>query len=180
MIVRRFAFVLVLVFATLPLSGCGYSLSGRGSFLPAYIKSIGVPQFTNLTSVANIETRITERVRAELAGRGRYTVDARQTGVDAVLTGEITALNLTPAALNAQQQTSRYVLTMVAHVELRDLKTNKVLWANPGLQFSDQYDVSTSASAQDPGAFLRNDVNAFERLATEFARSVVSAMLEAF
>jgi hypothetical protein len=29
--------------------GCGYSLAGRGSFLPAYIKRIGVPQFTNNT-----------------------------------------------------------------------------------------------------------------------------------
>ena len=32
-------------------AGCGYSLAGRGSFLPAYIKTIGVPQFTNQTSI---------------------------------------------------------------------------------------------------------------------------------
>jgi hypothetical protein len=30
-------------------SGCGYTLAGRGSTLPATIKSIGIPQFTNRT-----------------------------------------------------------------------------------------------------------------------------------
>ena len=39
--------------------------------------------------------------------------------------------NLAPAAFNEQQQASRYVLTLVARVELRDVKANKVLWANP-------------------------------------------------
>jgi hypothetical protein len=29
------------------LPGCGYSLAGRGSFLPDYIKVIGVPTFAN-------------------------------------------------------------------------------------------------------------------------------------
>ena len=35
--------------------GCGYSLAGRGSFLPAYIKTIGVPQFTNRTAVFDLD-----------------------------------------------------------------------------------------------------------------------------
>lgn len=164
----------------LPLSGCGYSLSGRGSFLPAYIQSIGVPLFANATSVPDVETRITDRVRSELSGRGRYRVFPERTGVDALLVGEITGISLTPAAFDAQQQATRYVLTLVARIELTDLKTNKVLWSNPGMQFSEQYDVSTVSSALDPGAFLRNDVNALDRLASEFARAAVSAMLEAF
>ncbi|SVE39014.1 uncharacterized protein METZ01_LOCUS491868, partial [marine metagenome] len=28
-------------------SGCGYALAGRGSFLPDYIETIGVPMFGN-------------------------------------------------------------------------------------------------------------------------------------
>ena len=32
-------------------SSCGYSLAGHGSFLPAYIKTIGVPTFVNRTVV---------------------------------------------------------------------------------------------------------------------------------
>ena len=95
-------------------------------------------------------------------------------------TGEITGVTLVPAAFNDQQQATRIVLTLVARVELRDIKANKVIWGNPSMQFSEQYDVSNTSSATDPNAFLRNDVNALDRLASEFARAVVSAMLEAF
>ena len=72
------------------------------------------------------------------------------------------------------------MLTLVARLELRDVKANKVIWSAPGMQFSEQYEVSTASSAGDPNAFLRQDVNALDRLASEFARAVVSAMLEAF
>ena len=55
------------------LSGCGYSLAGRGSFLPASIKVIGVPLFTNNTNISELERRVTDKVRAEFAGRGKLT-----------------------------------------------------------------------------------------------------------
>ena len=171
---------LVAGLAAFSLPACGYSLSGRGSFLPASIRIIGVPLFTNVTSVYEIERPVTDRVRAELIGRGRWTVKPDAENVDALLTGQIAAANLTPAAFNEQQQATRLVLTLVARLELRDVKANKVIWSAPGMQFSEQYEVSTSSSAGDPNAFLRQDANALQRLASEFARAVVSAMLEAF
>jgi hypothetical protein len=166
--------------AALALPGCGYSLSGRGSFLPASIRIIGVPLFKNSTSLFEIEQKVTDKVRAELAGRGRWTVNPTSDGADALLSGEITNANLAPAAFNEQQQATRLVLTIVSRVELRDVKANKVIWANPGMQFAETYDISTTNSVLDANAFLRNDVNALDRLASEFARAVVSAMLEAF
>jgi hypothetical protein len=161
-------------------SGCGYSLAGRGSFLPAYIKTIGVPQFVNHTAVFEIERRITEQVRTELLGRGRYDIKPDRTGVDAVLLGEVTAIGIAPAAVNEQQQATRYTVTLIAKVEFRDLKTDKVLWTNPAMTFSEQYPVTSTATATDPNAFLGQNVNALERLVSEFARAVVSAILEAF
>ena len=53
-------YALVIGLAVLAQSGCGYSLAGRGSFLPAYIKRIGVPQFTNNTSVFDLDRQVTE------------------------------------------------------------------------------------------------------------------------
>jgi hypothetical protein len=166
--------------AAVSLPACGYSLSGRGSFLPASIKVIGVPLFTNVTSVYEIERPVTDRVRAELIGRGRWTVKPDIEAVDATLIGQIAAANLTPAAFNEQQQATRLVLTLVARLELKDVKANKVIWSTPGMQFSEQYEISTSNSANDANAFLRQDANALDRLSSEFARAVVSAMLEAF
>jgi len=68
-------------------SGCGYTLAGRGSALPASIKTIGIPMFTNRTSVFNLETTLTQKVRAEFAGRGKYEMVPSASGVDALLTG---------------------------------------------------------------------------------------------
>jgi len=157
---------------------CGYSLAGRGTFLPAHIKSIGVPTFTNLTSVADIDRRITDRVRAELVGRGRYKVEITNTGVDAVINGEITSINFMPSAWDDQRQATRYVLVLTAKIEFRDVASNKVLWSNPSLQFREEY--SDIGRATDPNAFFGQDVNALDRVAIEFARTLVSAILEAF
>jgi hypothetical protein len=174
------AFAAVAVAAALLVSGCGYSLAGRGSFLPAYIKIIGVPQFVNLTSIPDVDRRVTERVRSELIGRGKWTVRTETIGVDAILSGEVTAITITPAAFNTEQQATRYAATLIARVEFKDLKANKVLWANPAMQYREEFDVNTSTTAVDPSAFFGQDLNALERMATEFARSVVSAILEAF
>jgi Lipopolysaccharide-assembly len=162
------------------LPGCGYSLAGRGAFLPDYIQTIGVPLFTNNTSVFDVERQLTDAVRTELIGRGRYKVESTATGVDAVLSGEIASITLTVAGFTNQQQASRQVLTLIARVELRDLKTDKVLWTNPALQMAETYDLTNTTTPDDPNAFLRQDSNALARLSQEFARTVVSAMLEAF
>jgi lipopolysaccharide assembly LptE-like protein len=177
--VSRAVSVILLVAAALA-SGCGYSLSGRGAFLPAHIKSIGVPMFINNTPVFEIEQKITAKVLAELIGRGRYEVKPNRDKVDAVLTGDILGIAIAPAAFNDQQQATRYAITLVAKIEFRDLTTDKVLWANPLMVFSEQYDVTTTQTALDPNAFLGQNVNAMERLASEFARTVVSAILESF
>lgn len=170
------AVLAIAIAAALP--GCGYSLSGRGSFLPTYIKVIGVPMFTNSTTVFDVEKRITERVVAEFIGRGKYKIEPTNTGVDGLLTGDISSITLAPAAFTADRQASRYVLTLTARIEFKDLKANKVLWSNPAMQFREEFDITTDVN--DPSAFFGQDANALERVSTEFAKSVVSAILEAF
>jgi hypothetical protein len=177
---RRLSRLIVLAWIAAALSACGYSLSGRGSFLPTYIKRIGVPTFVNRTAIPDLDRQLTERVRTELISRGRWTIVPEETGVDALLKGEIGALTLTPAALNAQNQATRYALTVFVNVEFRDLKANKVIFANPSMQFREEYDTSVAGNTGDAGAFLQQDANALERLANVFARNLVSAMLEAF
>jgi hypothetical protein len=176
---HRVSALAVLSAFALASSGCGYSLAGRGSFLPTYIRTIGLPMFVNNTPVFEVERTITERVRAELIGRGRYEVKPDRTAVDAVLIGEILNIGLAPSAFNQQQQATRYAITIVAKIEFRDLKTDKVLWQNPAMAFTEQYDVTTT-TALDAAAFLGQNQNAVERLASEFARTIVSAILEAF
>lgn len=173
--------VLLATPALLASSACGYSLAGRGSFLPDYIKVIGVPTFANRTTLFSLETQMTEKVRAELIGRGRYRIVPETQGVDAVLTGEVTSVTMTPLSISSQQLATRYNLTMTARVELRDQRENKVLWENPNLIFRQEFDATGSGqTAVDPAAFFGQDQNALDRMTTEFSRSIVSAILEAF
>lgn len=169
--------IALLVLAT---TSCGYTLAGRGSFLPEYIRTIGVPLFQNNTAVFEVEQKITEKVRAEFIGRGKYRVMPDTTGVDAVLNGTISSISFAPASFTQEQQASRYVFTLTANIQFRDLKTDKVLWENPSLVFREEYEVTTGASAVDVSAFFGQESNAVDRIATDFAKSVVSSILEAF
>ena len=175
---RTFAVAAALA-AILLESGCGYTLSGRGSFLPAYIHRIGIPLFGNSSSVFDLDRIVTERVRSEFIGRGKYTIVPDATGVDAVLTGTITGVFLTPVSFNSAQQATRYALIMSASVEFKDLQAGKVIWNNPSMQYREEFALNPT-NALDTTTFLGQNQNAEQRMADTFARSLVSAILEAF
>jgi hypothetical protein len=173
--VVKHAVAVLLLLAT---AACGYSLAGRGSFLPSHIQTIAVPQFVNESTVFDVERRVTERVVAELVGRGRYKVVTGNEPRDAVLEGTILSITSTPAAPNNQQLATTYAVVMTARVQFRDLKQNKVLWSNDAMQFREEYPVT--GTVLNPTLFFGQDVNALERMASEFARTLISAILEAF
>lgn len=161
-------------------AGCGYALAGRGSFLPSYIQTIGIPPFVNRTTVFNLETQLTDKVRSEFIGRGKYQILPEAGDADALLTGEVSSVSIVPASFSAQQLASRYVINMTARVELKDLRENKVLWENPSLVFRQDYEAQSGTNALDPSAFFGQDTNALDRMSSDFARTIVSAILEAF
>lgn len=161
-------------------AGCGYALAGHGAYLPAYVKTIGIPIFVNSTTVFNIETLLTEKVRREFIGRGKYTILPQETDVDAVLRGTVTSIRVDPISLAQNQLASRYTIMMTARIELRDTRANTLLWENPSLVFRQDYEASSGANAADAAAFFGHETNALDRLSDEFARAIVSAILEAF
>ena len=160
-------------------SSCGYALAGHGSSLPASIKTIGIPVFVNSTTVFNVETLLTDKVRREFIGRGKYQVEPEARNVDAVLSGTITSITATPVSFAATQLASRYTITMTARIELREAK-GTLLWENPSLVFRQEYEASSGSNATDAAAFFGHEINALDRLSEEFARAIVSAILEAF
>ena len=161
-------------------SGCSYSLAGRGSFLPEYIETIGIPLFTNNTVFFDVEDVLTDSVRSEFIGRGKYRVVPDATDVDAVLSGEILNISIVPSGFTADQLVSRYTATVTSKIEFRDLTDDTILWENPSLVFKEVYDVTNVTSGQDPNAFFGQNVNALQRLSGNFARTVVTSVLEAF
>ena len=109
-------------------SGCGYALAGRGSFLPAYIRTVGIPQLENRTTFA-VEQVLTEQVRVEFIGRGKYDIRPDIAGADAVLTGELSSFSAQPVGFTDQQLASRYLFTIVMRVQFTDARSGEVLWS---------------------------------------------------
>lgn len=162
-------------------SGCGYTLAGRGSFLPDYIETVAIPMFGNDTTVFEVEQILTQEVRTAFISRGSYRVQTEEAGADAALTGTITDVRIAPASFSADQQASRYVFTLSASIEFRDLTTNEVVWDDPQMVFSDEYDVvSGVGDVASVSTFFGQQANTVDRLAVDFAATVVSSILEAF
>lgn len=172
--------LLTSVFAGLLSAGCGYSLAGKGSFLPDYIRTIGIPQCVNQgSSIFDIDNILTSRVRQEFLSRRKYRTEPGIVGVDAVLTCAIKSTTFSPTAFTGNQQASRYAFVITASIEFKDVREDKIIWQNPSMQVREEYDVTTG-NANDPNAFFGQDQNALQRLAQTFARTVVTSILEAF
>jgi Lipopolysaccharide-assembly len=175
---RRFLGVLA---ASMVTTSCGYALAGRGSFLPAYIRVLGIPMFGNATPFQTVEQVFTQKVRLEFQSSRRYTVVPTDEGADGIVRGEITSISVTPVSLTDAQLASRLRVTVVVKISFEDVKTQKILWENPSLSFSDEYELANPGTAGgDVAAFIGNERLALDRLSDDFARTVVSAILEAF
>jgi curli biogenesis system outer membrane secretion channel CsgG len=172
---------LAAIVCALASSSCGYALAGRGSFLPQDIRLVGIPQLVNNTTFFQIEQVLTEKIRAEFIGRGNYVVIPDTTGADAVITGQVTGLSVQPTGFTDQQLASRYIFTITMKVAFTDTRTNMVLWSNDSLSFSSEYELATrGADVLNASAFLDQERSSFDRIATDIARSVVTAITEAF
>ena len=164
-----------LLAAVLALAACGYHLSGHGSTLPPTVKSVGIPVFDNKTSRPELEQRVTEHVVDEFTSRGRVRILPGEEGADAVLRGTLFTYTTTPVILNEQGRARRYEILITARVVLSQAATDKVLWEDDHFLFKRQYDVPETSIT-----FTDQEIVAIDEVATDFARSVVTSILEGF
>jgi Lipopolysaccharide-assembly len=173
--------ILLVLCAAVTTAGCGYSLAGRGSFLPDYIRTVGIPPLVNATPFFQVEQILTEKLRTEFIGRGRYRVIPDAAAADAVVTGTVTGISVQPVGFTENQLASRYQFTLTMNVTFTDTRTNQALWTNSALTFREEYDLSTrSNSALEGATFLSQERSSFDRIADDVARTVATAILEAF
>ncbi|MHB8217648.1 MAG: LPS assembly lipoprotein LptE [Candidatus Sulfotelmatobacter sp.] len=156
--------------------GCGYHTAGHAVQLPENVKTIAVPAFVNETSNYRIEQLLTSSVVREFTTRTHYHIlnDARE-AADATLRGTVLSTSASPLTYNSTTGQAASVLVVVSmKVALTD-RQGKVLYQNPSYLFREQYEVS-----QDLASFFEEDSPAFRRLSQDFARTLVSNILEGF
>jgi len=157
-------------------AGCGYHTAGHAVQLPQNVKTIAVPAFVNETSTYRIEQLLTSSVVREFTTRTHYHIlnDAGE-AADATLRGTVLSTSASPLTYNSTTGQAASVLVVVSmKVALTD-RQGKVLYQNPSYLFREQYEVS-----QDLASFFEEDSPAFRRLSQDFARTLVSNILEGF
>jgi outer membrane lipopolysaccharide assembly protein LptE/RlpB len=169
--------IVVLALAVAISAGCGYALAGRGSFLPSYIKTIDIPRVENRTAFSGVEQVLTQKIQAEFIGRGKYEMAKEAAGADAVLRSEVVSISEQPAGLTDQQLASRYLLTLVVRASFTDTKTKQVLWSNDALTVREEYD---RPGPLEGASFIDQQRSTVERMSTDLARALVTAITEAF
>src|SRR5271156_1844793 len=169
---------LVLVWPALLLAstGCGYHTAGHTAQLPENVETIAVPAFTNSTTTYRIEQMLTASVVREFTTRTHYHIlNDPSEAADATLRGTVLSTSSTPLTVNSATGQAASVLVVVSmKVSLTD-RQGKVLYQNPSYLFREQYEVS-----QDLASFFEEDSPAFRRLSRDFARTLVSNILEGF
>jgi outer membrane lipopolysaccharide assembly protein LptE/RlpB len=175
--VRNLVFsAMLLLLAT---SGCGYHTVGHSVQLPANVKTIAIPTFKNETNTYRIEQMLTNSVVREFTTRTHYHIlngsnenDAGD-AADATLRGTVLSTSASPLTYNTATGQAASVLIVVSmKVSLSD-RQGKVIYQNPSYLFREQYEVS-----QDLASFFEEDSPAFRRLSQDFARTLVSNILE--
>ena len=156
--------------------GCGYHTAGHYSHLPESIQTIAIPAFKNETLNYRIEQMLTASVVREFTTRTRYRIinDASD-DADATLRGTVLSTAASPVTYDTATGRAASVLVVVSmKVSFTD-RSGKVLYQNPSYLFREQYEVS-----QDLATFFEEDSPAFRRLSQDFARTLVSNILEGF
>jgi hypothetical protein len=158
------------------LAGCGYHTAGKVNGLPPDIRTIAVPAFVNQTQTYRVEQVLTSAVIREFNTRTRYHIVTNSgADADAVLHGTVLQTDFVPVTYDSVSgRASSALVTVVVRVSLVD-RNNHVIWENPNYSFHEQYQVSREISS-----FFEEDQPAVDRLADEFARTLVSNVVEAY
>jgi hypothetical protein len=175
---RRLRSLIPALSLSLSLSSCGYALVGKGVTTDPSIKKIAVPLFKDSTGRPGLDKKVTDKVTEELLKRGRFEVVHDPQGADAVVEGELVRYDANAMGVSTtsdRTQASRYMVTLVAKVRYAKTGAAEPIWQTERFSYSDEYDMGS-----DPSAFVTQETQAVDRLATSFARNLVAAMLEAF
>lgn len=171
---RRLA-TLAVVALTLSLAACGYKTAGKAARLPAELRTIAIPGFANQSQTYKVEQVLTGAVVQEFLSRTRYRVANDENGADAVLRGTVVSTQLAPVTYDSRTgRASSALVTVNLRVALVD-RQGKVLYENPHYVFREQYQISREVSS-----FFEEEGPAVERMSRDFARTLVSNIVEAF
>jgi hypothetical protein len=164
--------VALLCLAILPW-GCGYRPGAAGRVEGA--QSIAVAPLGNRTTTFEVEEILSRALARGFVEKSPYRVVTDESQADFVLRGEVLSVTATPVIFGQETFGTAFLVTLNARVELTDRQTGKAVFRNDNYVFREQYEINV-----DVRNFFSELNPALERIAFEFASSVVSSILEDF
>ncbi len=169
-------FIVALAFVSLLTTSCGYHTTTHYTRLPDSVHTIAIPAFTNQTQNYRLEQVLTSAVVREFVTRTKFRILHEPSDeADATLRGTVVSAELSPLTYDSQSgRASSALVTVTMRVSLTD-RRGTVLFDNPSYTFREQYEVSRELTS-----FFEEDAPAMDRLSRDFARTLVSNILEAY
>jgi outer membrane lipopolysaccharide assembly protein LptE/RlpB len=135
--------VLILLFPLLLTASCGYHLSGTGSLVPQGVRSIAIPAFINNTNEPYVDVEITKAVVNEFIADGRLQVKDVEVA-ELALRGVVKTFELVALSYTPESYVQQYKVRLVVDAVLEDLRDQKTLWQEKGIEtvFISDYPVS--------------------------------------
>jgi hypothetical protein len=185
--------------AAVALGGCGYHVAGRTNALPKTIHVIAVPTMENKSTTFKIEQKLTAATIHEFLAKTNFKIVSDPNGGDAVLTGKVLSVEVLPLLFEQQPeqpqtpggpppptiaQATAMIVTMKCEVTLTERDNDKVLYHTNNFVFRNEYQLATEgtsatgASRSAVESFFQESDPAFDRMARDFATTLVAAVTE--
>jgi hypothetical protein len=175
-------FALFFITLLLFISGCGYTTQ---SLLPSDLKTIYVSNFKNSIKITaeqsnlrmyrgyrpGMERDLTKVVNDKFLADGNLRI-ARESDADLILEGELTDFRRGGLRYDTNDNVEEYRLELVVNIELKNLKTGKVVWTEKGFAGETNY-MTTGSLAKTESAAINDAI-------IDLARRIVERTIEAW
>jgi outer membrane lipopolysaccharide assembly protein LptE/RlpB len=157
---KRMLTVVAVALVTLMSTGCGYTLRGSGSVLPADVKNVYIPRVENGSTELGLADVVTDALRDEFDSYGTVSVVEKQGEADAILKVRIIDVKSTTSTVNAATNTSLQMdTTMLLGGELRRT-TGQILWRDNNLKVTKEYAANQSVVVTTSPDFASGSISA--------------------
>jgi outer membrane lipopolysaccharide assembly protein LptE/RlpB len=161
------------------LAGCGYHLVGQASNIPEDIEKIFVEPLENSTPRAQVEQILTRAISDELLTRRRYEIVNTAEEAHAVLRGNVISFNVRPVTFDPDGLADSFEISISADMKFQRTPSGtdegEVIWANSRYVFRQDYRLE-----EDETAYFDRENIAIESTSEEFAKTLVTDLLEGF
>lgn len=155
------------------LFSCGYRVASKNRI--ESFKTVAILPLENSTTTFEVEQYLTRALIQEFVESTGFEVVESASQGDAVLRGTVHDITVNPVTFGRTSFGSTFLVTLRLSIEMTDTRNQQVIFRNNNYIFREQYVINV-----DVENFFTELNPALERIARDFASSVVTTVREDF